>query len=113
MVHQAVKVAEELEQQGVSARVLDLVRIKPLNTSLLFSYLHGAQHVISMEEHLLAGGLGGLLAETFVDHGVVTPLLRLGQNDRFVFDNGGREAIWAKYGLDVASMTSRINQWLN
>ncbi len=113
MVHQAVKVAEELALKGVSARVIDLVRIKPVNTSLLFSYLQGAQRVISMEEHLLAGGLGGLLAEIFVDHGVTTPLLRLGQNDRFVFDNGGREVIWAKYGLDVASLTTRIDAWLN
>ena len=111
MVHQALKVADELAKAGVQARVIDICRIKPLNTERLFEYLKGVKRVVSMEEHLLTGGLGSLLAETFSDNAMHMPLLRIGQNDRYVFDMGGREAIWEKYGLDVDSMTQRIQHW--
>ncbi len=112
MVHQAQKVATELAEAGVKARVIDVCRIKPLNTERLFEYLKGVKRVVSMEEHLLTGGLGSLLAETFSDNDMRLPLLRIGQNDRYVFDMGGREVIWEKHGLDVVSMTQRILRWV-
>ena len=111
MVHQALKVAAELAAAGIQTRVIDVCRIKPLNTSRLFEYLKGVKRVVSMEEHLLIGGLGSLLAETFSDNDVRLPLLRIGQDDRYVFDNGGREVIWEKHGLDVVAMTQRILRW--
>jgi len=111
MVHQALKVAAELAAAGIQTRVIDVCRIKPLNTSRLFEYLKGVKRVVSMEEHLLIGGLGSLLAETFSDNDVRLPLLRIGQDDRYVFDNGGREIIWEKHGLDVVAMTQRILRW--
>ena len=94
MVHQALRVTELLAKAGVQARVIDICRIKPLNTQRLFEYLKGVERVVSMEEHFLAGGLGSLLAETFVDNNIRLPLLRIGQDDRYVFDNGGRVVIW-------------------
>lgn len=112
MVHQALKVADELAKTGVQACVIDVCRLKPLNVKQLFKYLKGVERVVSMEEHLLTGGLGSLLAETFSDNDVRLPLLRIGQNDCYVFDNGGREVIWEKYGLDVHSMTQRIVRWI-
>jgi len=42
----------------------------------------------------------------------LSPTLRIGQGDKFVFDMGGREAMWEKCGPDVAAMTSRILKWL-
>lgn len=112
MVHQAIKVADELAKAGVQARVIDICRVKPLNTERLLEYLKGVKRVVSMEEHLLTGGMGSLLAETFMDNDIRLPLLRIGQNDRYVFDNGGREAIWEKYGLDVHTVTNRILSWV-
>lgn len=112
MVHQALEVAQTLENMGLSVGILDILRIKPINKELLFHYLEGVQRVVTMEEHLLAGGMGSAIAEIFVDEGVSMPMLRIGQNDRFVFDMGGREAIWEKYGLDVDSMTQKISRWM-
>jgi transketolase len=112
MVHQAMAVAEELTEQGVEARVIDLCRLKPINQELLFTCLHGVRRVVTLEEHLLAGGMGSAIAEIFMDAGFHVPLLRIGQEDRFVFDNGGREAIWEKYGLDVDSVTERVLRWM-
>jgi transketolase len=113
MVHQAIKVSDTLDELGMAVGVIDLHRLKPVNTELLFTYLRGVRRVVTLEEHLLAGGMGSAIAEIFVDEGVTTPMLRIGQDDRFVFDYGGREVIWEKYGLDVQGITGRILNWLN
>lgn len=112
MVHNALEVADQLKKAGISAAVIDLHRVKPVNETLLLKLLKRIPRVVSYEEHLLAGGLGSSLAEIFVDRGLTKPLLRIGQADRFVFDNGGREVIWKKYGLDVTTVTQRIRRWM-
>lgn len=112
MVHQALQVAEELARRGLDIGVVDLHRVKPINQPLLFSIVARTPRMITLEEHLLSGGMGSSIAEIFVDHGITTPLLRIGQEDRFVFDYGGRQVIWKKYGLDAPGITSKILRWL-
>jgi transketolase len=112
MVHQALKVAEELAGQGLDVGVIDLFRVKPINVERLFELLGEVPRVATLEEHLLAGGLGSSIAEVFVDEGITTPLLRIGQGDRFVFDYGGRQVIWKKYGLDVPGIIGKIQSWM-
>jgi len=111
MVHQALLVADRLAQKGISCGVVDIFRLKPLNQSLLLDWI-GTRPTVTLEEHLLAGGLGSLIAELFCDEGVPAKLLRLGQRDRFVFDYGGRSVIWEKHGLDAASIEKEILRWL-
>jgi len=113
MVHQAMKVAEALAPRGLNVAVLDMLRQKPINGGLLREYLRDATHVVTLEEHLLAGGLGSIIAEWLMDEGLSKRLLRIGQDDRFVFDYGGREVIWEKYGLDAPGITQRIEKWLD
>ncbi len=112
MVHQAHLAAEELAKVGLSVGVVDLFRVKPIDTELLFGIVDGAKRVVTLEEHLLAGGMGSSIAELFVDHGIQKPLLRIGQDDRFVFDYGGRAVIWKKYGFDVPGITGKVQRWL-
>jgi len=112
MVSQAIEVRDRLRGKGVEAGVVDLCRLKPLNAQRLLECVSGVGHVVTIEEHLLAGGMGGAVAELFIDEDVAVPTLRIGQNDRFVFDLGGRRCIWEKYGLDVESITERICQWI-
>ena len=113
MVHQALKVSDELKRDGLEVGVIDVCRIKPFPVEWLFEYLEEVPWVVTLEEHLLAGGLGGIVAEIFVDSGVTTPLLRIGQEDRFVFTYGGRSVIWKKYGLDVPSVVEKIQTWMS
>lgn len=112
MVAQALQVRERLQALGLRVGVIDLCRLKPINTELLFKYLSGVSNVVTLEEHLLAGGMGSAIAEIFIDEGVSIPTLRIGQNDRFVFDLGGREEIWRLYGLDVDGIMNRVTQWM-
>jgi len=111
MVHQAIKVASELEKNGISAKVIDLFRLKPINKNILFNYLETVKGVVTLEEDFLAGGMSSAIAELFVDNGFKKPLLRIGQGDLFVFDLGGREAIWKKYGFDVQDIAEKILKW--
>jgi len=112
MVAQALKAREQLQAKGLKVGVVDLCRLKPINTELLFKYLSGVSNVVTLEEHLLAGGMGSAIAEIFIDEGVSTPTLRIGQRDRFAFDMGGREHIWKTYGLDADGITERISEWM-
>jgi len=108
MVHQALEVASELKKEGIEAGVIDLHRIKPITKDLLMDYIEGYPQIVTMEEHLLAGGMGSAISEIFVDEGISTPLLRIGQDDKFVFDLGGRKAIWKTHGLDVPGIIKQI-----
>jgi len=112
MVHNALKVRERLTEKGLKVGVIDLHRLKPINRDLLFEKLSGVSNVCTVEEHLLAGGMGSSIAELFIDECVSTPTLRIGQDDRFAFDMGGREQIWKTYGLDVDGITARIERWM-
>ena len=111
MVHQALAVASELEKEGIQAGVVDLHRIKPINKDLLIKNIQAYPQIVTMEEHLLAGGMGSAVAEIVVDEGITTPLLRIGQNDKFVFDMGGRQEIWKKSGLDIPGILGQIKKW--
>ena len=112
MVHTALKVAKNLEERGIPCRVVDLFQIKPINAKALLQSLKGSRCLVTLEEHLLAGGLGSAVLEVLSDHHRWIPTLRIGQGDRFVFDYGGREAIWEKYGLDASSIMEKISRWL-
>lgn len=112
MVHQALKVSNILYAMGSNVGVIDLFRLKPINEKFLLKYLSSVPKVVSLEEDFLEGGMGSMLAELFVDHGITTPLLRIGHPNKFVFDLGGREAIWHRYGLDTESLVKKISRWL-
>lgn len=108
MVHQALEVASELQKEGISAGIIDLHRIKPINKDLLIRNIQDYPQIVTMEEHLLAGGMGSAIAEILVDERLAKPLLRVGQDDKFVFELGGREEIWKAHGLDVLGIVKQI-----
>ncbi len=53
-----------------------------------------AEEIITVEEHLLAGGLGSIVAEYLVDNNINIPLKRIGINDEYFYKYGSREDIW-------------------
>ena len=89
-------------------KVVDLHRIKPIDKKLLLESIQGCPQIVTMEEHLLAGGMGSAIVEILSDEGITTPVLRIGQDDKFVFELGGREAIWEAHGLDVPGILRQI-----
>lgn len=108
MVHRALEVATALEQAGIAAGVLDLFRLKPLDTQALADVLRTAAAVATIEEHTLHGGLGGLVAELMADQRTLKPLHRHAIADNQLYTYGERPRLHAERGLDARSLAESI-----
>jgi transketolase len=111
MVHRAKEVSERLAKFGIKAGVIDLYRLKPLNESLLLRNISEGTRLVTIEEHLLIGGLGSIIAEFLIDQRLNIPLRRFGIQDKYYYAYGGRENIQALCDLDTESITRKILEW--
>ena len=82
MVGVARKAAELLAAEGVSARVIDMHTVKPLDEELVLAAARETGAIVTSEEHSVIGGLGGAVAELLAGKCPV-PVLRHGVNDEF------------------------------
>ena len=83
IVSDALDAAEKLEAEGISAEVIDMFTIKPLDVDLILSEVKGKKAVVSFENHSIIGGLGSAVAEVLAEHAVGVPFKRHGCNDQF------------------------------
>ncbi len=91
--------ADLLEEKGVSASVLHLPTVKPLDTEMLLSAMDKVDAVISVEEHTVIGGLGSAVAETMLEAGVQRKFKRVGVPDVFPDHYGTQNLIMERYGI--------------
>lgn len=82
MTAQALAAAENLKQQGISARVVHIGTIKPLDQEIVVKAARETGAIVTAEEHSIVGGLGGAVAELLAET-CPTPMKRVGVNDRF------------------------------
>lgn len=82
MVCEALEAAETLAQEGISARVLNIHTIKPLDDALITQAAEETGCLVTCEEHSIIGGLGSAVAECVCAHCPV-PVYRIGVNDTF------------------------------
>jgi transketolase len=82
MVHHCLAAADLLAQQGLSARVLNLCCLKPLDWELVVDSARRTGGLVSAEEHLATGGLGSAISEVLSEFHP-TPLRRVGIRDTF------------------------------
>ena len=101
LVHKALKARDALEQQGISTGVVDLFRLKRVDGPELVNVLTGYGAVLTVEEQLLEGGFGSVIAETLIDQGTMKPMKRLGLTDGFEVVNGDRDTLHDLYGIDT------------
>ncbi|KAF5032726.1 1-deoxy-D-xylulose-5-phosphate synthase [anaerobic digester metagenome] len=82
MVQEALKAAELLAAEGVSARVINMHTIKPLDTDILLKAARETGAIVTSEEHNVLGGLGAAVAE-FLSENEPVPVIRHGVQDEF------------------------------
>ena len=82
LVHEAMAAAESLESQGVSATVVDMHTLKPLDTELIDKLAESCGAIVTAEDHSIIGGLGGAVAEHLITTNPI-PMERIGVKDRF------------------------------
>ena len=82
MVGQAIEAAKMLEEEGISARIINIHTIKPLDTEIILKAAAETGAIVTAEEHSVIGGLGGAVAET-VSENCPVPVVRVGVKDTF------------------------------
>jgi transketolase len=82
MVPEALKAATELEKEGVSAAVIDMHTIKPIDAELVLEYAKKTGAIVTCENHQIVNGLGSAVAEVLCEN-LPTPMVRVGINDLF------------------------------
>ena len=97
MVDMAMKAAETLEAEGISARVVNIHTIKPIDREIILAAAQETGAIVTAEEHNVIGGLGSAVAEV-VCEACPVPVLRVGVEDKFGH-SGKVPALLELYGL--------------
>jgi transketolase len=102
--------AKILAADGISAEVVNASSIKPLDEEALLASVGRTGHVVTVEDHSVAGGLGGAVAE-LLSEVLPTPHKRLGVQG--FGESGDPTGLYAKHGLDPAGIASSVRKFLN
>jgi len=108
MVAEALKAAKILEKKNISAAVLDIHTIKPLDNELILEYVKKTSAIVTCENHQAAGGLGGAVAELLCDE-YPTFLGRIGSQDKFG-QVGTLEYLIKAYKLTAEDIAEKAKQ---
>lgn len=108
MVKVALDAAEMLEQHNMSVRVVDMRWVKPLDEQAIIQAAQ-TQLVVSIEDGVIAGGVGEEVQHVLVSHALQTPSLVLGIEDEFV-PHGSPADLMKSVGLDASAVAQRILQ---
>jgi len=105
----AKQIADVLQQKGVECSWASLPNIKPLNVEAIKQIFRAHAVVATLEEHSRIGGMGGALAEFFVDENIQgSRLLRFGTQDWFLHETGNQDYARARYGLTAEKIVPEI-----
>lgn len=110
MTAQALAAATILAEEGISARVIHLGTIKPLDTDLVLRAARETGAIVTAEEHSIIGGLGGAVCETLAE-GHPVPVDRVGLRDVFG-QSGTPEELLVHYGLTPAHLVEAAERVL-
>lgn len=97
MVNEALAAHEVLREKGISAEIINMSTIKPLDEEALLKSAKKTRRVITCEEHSMIGGLGGAVSE-FLGEAFPVPIIRIGIRDRFG-QSGAPEELMKEYKL--------------
>ncbi len=109
-VASALEAADKLAAEGISAEVINICTIKPLDDDLIIASAKKTGKVVTAEEHSIVGGLGGAVAECLSEK-CPTPLYRIGVRDRFG-ESGPAGELLKKYKLDGQGVYEQIKEFV-
>lgn len=114
ITEEALKAAELLAAAGIQARVIGLHTLRPLDPTLILAAARETRAVITLEEHTVEGGLGGLIAEILLEHGA-TPrkFRRMGLRDGFSSIVGSQAYLRERYRLDAVAVARTARELLS
>jgi transketolase len=108
MTYQAMVAADILQKDGVSAEVVHVPTIKPLDEETILKSVGKTRAVVTAEEGQIAGALGGAIAELLGEH-MPTPMRRVGMHDHFG-ESGEPEELFKHFGLTAAHIAMSAHE---
>lgn len=99
----------QLASHGIEATVVHVPSLKPLNTDTLVAALDGHELVVTVEEHSIYGGLGGLVAEVLTEAGPAPRIHRIGIDDTWG-ESAGNDFMLDKHGLSPDRITEQVRR---
>lgn len=110
LVGETMEAAKRLEKDGISAKVIDIHTIKPLDTELIVQAAKETGKVITIEEHSIIGGLGAAVCEALSEH-CPTPVKRIGIQDQYG-QSGPATELLHYYKLDADGIYEQVKEYL-
>ena len=110
MVNEAVQAAEKLEAEGISARIIDIHTIKPLDEEIITKAALETKGIVTAEEHSIIGGLGSAVAECTAKN-APAKMKMIGVQDRFG-QSGKPDQLMAEYGLTADDIVAACKEVL-
>ena len=108
----AMAAAQSLGDENIDCGVFHMHTIKPFDNKGLMQVAESAELVITIEEHILIGGLGSAVLESFSDHGMTKRVVRLGIPDVFVKQYGSQEILMTRFGMDPENIVKTVKKYL-
>jgi len=112
MLPEALRLSEMLEREGFHAAVINPRFAKPVDRDCVANFGSRAGLIITLEDHVLAGGFGSAVMETLNELDLSIPIVRIGWPDEFI-EHGKVEALRAKYGLTAEAALEKARPHLN
>ena len=109
-VNSALEAAEKLAAEGISAEVINIHTIKPLDKEIILKSAKKTGKVVTAEEHSVIGGLGSAVCDVLSEK-LPTPVKKIGVYDVFG-ESGPAVKLLEKYKLDGAGVYEHIKDWL-
>lgn len=111
MVAKALEASEMLSEEGISARVINMSTIKPIDKDIIIKAAKETKGIVTAEEHSIIGGLGSAVAEVLVENCPV-PMKRVGVEDTFG-ESGNGDELLVKYGLTPENIIKNVKSILS
>jgi 1-deoxy-D-xylulose-5-phosphate synthase len=109
---EAINAANDLDAQGIKARVINPRFVKPFDRNILADVIKRRMPIVTIEEHALAGGFGSMILETAAELGNSAKILRIGIPDDFV-QHGTQKELRALLKLDSKGIYQQIFEWFS
>ncbi len=109
-LHECLAAAEQLAAKGVSARVIDLYSVKPVDAETIVTAANETGAIVTVEDHWAEGGIGEVVATTLADAGASPRFERLAVTERP--GSGPPQALLAAAGIDAAHVVSAAERVL-
>lgn len=109
---EAQNAVEKLSSEGISTAHYDMRFVKPIDETMLHEIFSKFKNIITVENGVIAGGMGSAVIEFMVDHEYNSKVVRLGIPDRFI-EHGTQDELYAQCGFNAAGIIKTAHQMVD